>query len=692
MSTDLTIGSAVPLEVLRQWDESAETRYALTGEPPELGALGAEYPATAFDPGGVSRDMRVVVLSGLEAGELRGRIHDKLAALGSLRNPNIGAAEATVVVEEGYALVLPHDDGKILDELLEGGPMPARAAAEISLEVAWGLAAAHAAVLPNEIRPKAIPHGAIDATNVSVSGTGEVILRDYNVYAARSLGASTADDVYLLGQLFVHMVEGEPMRPLPADPEAARQALEEDLQNLPGLTDELRSLVTELLDPEPARRPDIRSVARRLRRLIPNQDGLWLSAWAESAIGLPKRERPTLTMPTPTLVAEDPFSDEPQQAQKSRSSAAKPKVDETPPLVRAARKGQGGVQLRFPLPLIGAAILGVAVLLGGGFYLMRFWLDIHGPMDMADTPTNQDGSDKEAMAGPASSSGSEDRKDNPDPSSGPQTTVISAEKSIEAEDEDRSRGKTEVVDSDKAIDLEKAATSPIDDGGDGSRSVPPGAADAVPVAEEVVEIGPPPWPRPAGTLGEFDLFVEVPLAESVRLRCTNGLSMEGPSPFRAAIMQSTPTTCVAEADLRDGRTSSATVELDRTLDLICRYNYHDTLRCSDRPSGRNVAVPKPSEEDLAGRTAHIRVRIPLALSAEVVCPGDNRASGVDIEWLELSKVAIGRCSVEATMPDGAYQGLFVVTKNAEVMCLRDFSGAPDARGRRPLRCGEATAL
>jgi|GEM_PF-4522493 len=693
MSTELPppIGTSIPVEVMRRWDERAETRYTLTGESPQVGALGVEHPGTAVDPGGVVRDVRILVLPGSDADTLRGRIHDNLVALGALRNPNIGAVEATVVMDQGYGLVLAQHDGKSLEGLLEGGPLPARASAEVALEVAWGLAAAHAAVLPDQIRPTAIPHGQIDVSNVSVSGLAEVVLDDYNVHAARSSGASPADDVYALGLLFVQLVDGEPMPALPADPDAARRAIEDDLANLTGLSDDLRNLVQQMLDFEPSNRPDIRSVARRLRRLIPQQEGLWLSAWAESTIGLPERQRPKLVMPTPALVREDFNSDEAEAPTEALSQPETP-VDMTPPLIRAGRKGGADVQMRVaPGFIIGMVVL--TVVLGGGFLLNRFWLPYFGDMDMADVPTDEAGSDKEAAAGPASGGGKERGPDDPppDPSGDTTVTVIQAEANLQVEESEKDRPDRERVDTDKAIDTEREATSPIDDGSGGTRDANSPAVDDAGVAE-VVEVGPPPWPRPGGTLGELDLYVEVPLAEKVEVRCTNGLSMSGPSAFRAAIMQTTPTTCVVSASLRGGRVARTSLDLDRTRDLVCRHGFHESLRCADRPTGRPVEPQLPSDADLAEVRVDIRVKIPLARTADVICAEGARESGIDVEWLELTNVAIGTCTVEATMPDGAYTGRFLVDQNAEVMCLRDFSGAPDDAGRRPLRCAAATAL
>ena len=784
-------GASVALEVLARWDETSETVYSLKEATAEVGALGIEYPARAVDPGGVVRDMRVVVLSPLEASNLRGLIHDRIVPLGALRNPIIGAAEATLVVDDGYALVSPVVQGRTLDQLLEGGPIPARAATEVALEVAWGLAASHAAVLPDQIRPMAIPHGRIDAHNVIVSGLGEVVLADYNVHAARSSGSAKHDDIYGLAALFVHLVTGDPLPPPPADADAARQAISEDVDGLTGITDDLRLLIAEMLDPDPARRPEVRSVARRLRQVIPHQDGLWLSAWAESVIGLPARQAPEFIMPTPTLVTEDYTPEEPEEP-AAETRAQRAGGGATRRLVKVGRKRRSSVQVRFSAPVLVGGLLAVMLVLGGGFKLARFYIDKHGLYDMFEGLSDgEGGGGGGAQSGPTGprAPGPTPPKATSDVNPDSEEMVIAAtaprgtegsdeaddEAGIEAEDQDVERDEaadgeelTELDDLDSkaqevaledgedqaAAEAEEgdsedealpaapdqpepavaddvaeaeadaarepeeeeagppapaAVAAPVDDpaaadpdadGADGDAvaaldvEVPPEVVvpAAPPSADPEPLAGPPPWPRPAGTRGEHDLFVEVPLAESVQLRCTNGLSMRGPSRFRAAIMQSNPTRCVVSAGLRDGSTATVTLQLDRTLDLICRYNFHETLRCSDREKGTEVVLPTPSEQELAPKRFHVRVRVPLALSAEVVCNDGTQDSGVDVEWLEVSQVMVGLCRVSSTMPDGSYTGSFNVTKNSEVLCLRDFSGPLDTDERRPLRCAETTVL
>jgi len=694
--------------------------------------------------------VKVLMVLGQDPGELQLRIHNNLIALGSLRNPNLGVVEATVTMDEGFGLVVAKTQGKLLEELLKGGPLPARAAAEVALEVAWGLAAAHAAVIPDKVRPVAFPHGGISVQNITVTGLAEVVLTNYNIYAARAVGAEASGDVQALAQLMVHLVDGEEMHALPADLDEARAAIQNDLGELRGLNEDLRVLLGDMLDPEDTRRPDIRSVARRLRRIIPELHGLWLSAWAESNIGLPVRKRPVFQMPTPALVMGDPFLDETEEPASPSGAASasasdsqrgsRRDVDETPPLVRVGRRGKARFKVRFAPGMVVALAVVVVLLVAGGFQLARFWLDIHGPMDMADVATDDAGPSKAAAAGPVAPRG-----DEPDPEAvadgaavSQGVTVIEAEAGIAAADSEKSDeagAARELVATDEAIDPEKndsplgegsdaeatdadaadpeTAPEASDDGGeqvDGEAVAAEATADAVdvdpvPAVEAVVEapevvseevLEPVeekrrPWPRPAGTLGEYDLFVEVPLAEEVELRCTNGLSMAGSSAFRESITQSTRTTCVVSARMRGNRTVRTSVELFQTLDLICR-SFGESLRCSERPTGRSVADLFPTDEQLADRLADIRVRTPLARTVDIVCADGARESGIDMEWTEFSKVPIGSCTVDTTMPDGAYRGKFVVTGNVEIICLRDFSGSPDTKGIRPLRCAEATAL
>jgi len=679
-------GQVTPLEVLRRWDDTAETLYSLTGGPVLSTSAGLEHPATAVDPGGVVRDVRVVVTGSDESADLRTRIVDHMVALGHLRNPNLGVVEALVSVDGGWGVVLPALDGRTLADLIDGGPLPARTAAEIGLEVAWGLAASHAAVVPDKIRPLAVPHGQVLPGHVTVSGFGEVVLTDYNLHHARSAGATPSDDIQSLGQLIVHAIDGAAMPALPADPELARKAIEEDLEALPGLTDELRDLLGEMLDPDPGRRPEVRSVARRLRRIIPQQEGLWLSAWAEASIGLPERERPKIAMPTPTLVAEDLGEALAPDAPTGQGDG-KREVDENPQYVKKGR-GAGKVKMRFPPLVIGALAVAGLLMMAGGIQVARWYVDLHGPMDMADVPTDQAGPDQAAAAGPAGPGKKGKAGEAPPPDIGPSdVTVLEAEAGIEAKDEGaEERPDRELVETDEAIDPDKKASSPIDDG-----SVPldqDAVADDAPGELEAIPGGPPPWPRPAGTLGDFDLFVEVPLAQKLVLKCTNGLTMEGPSAFRAAIMKSTPTECVAEASMRGDIVAQAPIVVDRTLDLICRHGFHTDLRCVERPTGRDLGNELPDAVELEPKLSDIRVRAPLASSMRVSCVGRSEAE--DVERLQLTQVGVGPCKVTAELPDGAYAGTFMVVENAEFMCMRDFSGPPDAEGRRPLRCAPSS--
>ena len=132
----------------------------------------------------------------------------------------------------------------------------------------------------------------------------------------------------------------------------------EDLDGIGGITDELRTLMMEMLDPEPGRRPEVRSVARRLRQVIPQQDGLWLSAWAESVIGLPVRQAPEFVMPTPTMVTED-FSPDDVDEEDGKPSAS---VEANRKLVSRAQAPEG---VRWSPARVVAAVAFAALLVMG---------------------------------------------------------------------------------------------------------------------------------------------------------------------------------------------------------------------------------------------------------------------------------------------------------------------------------------
>ncbi len=681
-------GSNTPMDILRRADESSHTHYSLTSLEGVACALGMELPGIAVIPGSMERMVKVLILPKAEGETLRSRIHDNLSTLFGLKNGNVGAAEATVTIGDQWGVVFPALEGRNLDDLLVDGPMPARAASELVLELAWGLSATHSAVRPDQIRPVSIPHGSIAAEFVHISGTGEVVFMDYNVHAARSPGASAADDIYQLGALLFQAIDGMPLPPPDGDADSIRKNLESDIGQLKGTSEDLQQLLLEMLDPTPSHRPEIRSIARRLRRMIPTLEGLWLSAWAENTIGLPERQRPNVPMPTAAVVREDADSDE--GAPRSTGDAKRKNhknVDDVPPLVRQHRRQGEAKLLRFSPKVLVSVALGVIAVVGASGLVFqeritRWWLDIHGEMDMADVPTDQAGSDKAAAAGPASGGGR--KGDSKAPSSageGGAVTIIEAEAGITAPDDGKPRPDREQVAEDKAIDTQKDASSPFDNG-TGELSSPP----ASPFAG-----GPPPWPRPEGTLGDFDLFVEVPLAESVKLTCKNGLTMTGPSPFRAAIMKSPATQCSVTANLRGGRSATAAVDLKSPLDLICRNGFKDELRCSPRPTSAGGEAGVEELQEVTSTLSTLRVRIPLARTVSVSCSGGRQNSGTDIEWLELTDIPAGGCSVSALLPDGKYEGDFLLVKNAEMVCLRDFaSPANPQNGNRLLRCAPAS--
>lgn len=681
-----------PVLVVERADPKVETVYRLKGDAGRPSPMGVRWAATAVDAGQGQRSVELVLVPESTLAVVRPRLGELLGPLAALGNSNLGVAEALVTVAGQLAVVLSVLDGLQLDDLAEESPLPARVAAEVGLELAWGLAAAHNTVMPDEIKPRPVPHGALSAGAVVVSGSGEVVLSDFNLHACSGGPGSVADDVADLARVIVHAIDGRPMAGLPPDEEAARQAIADDLGDLEGVSHNLRVLLGEMLDPAPQRRPAMRAVARSLRRLISEQDGVWLSAWAEDRIGLPESTPPALPMPMPALMAEVVEDDSDSYAPRLGSAQRQSKqVEDVPPLIKRGRDSTDAVRLRFSPWMVGL-LVGGTLLAGGGFALKRFWLDIHGPNDGPDVATEQAGPDKAARAGPATMKARDDEApedEQPMPAAeGSEpggATILEQEAGIDADDGRTERPDRELVETDDRI-------RPGDDGVEAGAELPQDAVVDGEDSEASEGGGPQPWPRPEGTLGAFDLFVEVPMANGLRVSCDNGLVQDGPSPFRVSILQSTPARCLVTGVMRGERPATAVVRLDRSLDLVCRHGFEGELRCVDRPSGRDVR-PEPVIDPLDDGLSDLRVRVPLARSVDVVCAGGERRSGIDVEWLEFSDVREGSCTVSAQLPDGAYGATFPVSRNAEFLCLRDFSGPTDpATGRRPLRCGEASRL
>ena len=667
--------------------EAPSVTYALL-EKVGTDIFGTIWRATATEADGAIRPVLITVLDTRVSREpsFLERINKDREALEGLRNPNIGLIEAMVPVSGLPAVVTTEVVGKDLSELLADGPLPPRAAAELALELSWALHAAHGALSDSSIRPLELTHGAVLAANVRVTGAGEVVLPHYALHRAMHPNEPTATDVLALGCLLYACLTGGNPDLTANGPEDVPAAIERALAVLdPGLPIELKDLLGQCFSPNPDARPLTREVARRLRQIIPALDGAWLPTWADAKIGGAPRERPR--------VQEMPFrpeGDGPAERQPADASDAEEEKkrqanggDVLRPLKKArtdvAETGPDKRQLILVFSILALVMAGA-----GGFALRRIWLPYFGSMNGSDVPTDQAGPDKAAAAGPVTVKRGEQGGAGEPPEltsgGGGPVTIIEEEAELVAKDEGAApRPERELVETDKAIQ----PGEPDPTGAKGAAGAPQAGSAGGAAAEGLPEVGPPPWPRPEGTLGENDLFVEVSLARSVKLSCAGGLELKGSNPERVAMMQIPAGKCTVEARFPPDETATALIEVAATTDLICRLGLPGKLRCVPREAPRPPAVE--ARAVAAGQPVDIELRVPLARAIELSCAGSREISATMRERVMMEQAPAGPCRVKAILPDGDFTGTFEANRSKSVICLR-------AEKRGALRCSDAIPL
>jgi serine/threonine-protein kinase len=647
-------------------------------------AFGTQWRGTATAEDGAQRAVVVTVLDTRSAREapFLERVRKDMPILEGLKNPNIGHIEALIPVGGVPAAVCAEVVGRDLRELLQTGPMPPRAAAELALELAWALHAAHGALSPESIRPLELAHGAVVPEHVLVTGAGEVVLTDYGLHRALHPTETPANDVLNLGCLLYSCLLGSNPQLAASGPDDVDAAIHAAVRQLdPALPAELGDLLRGCFAANPDMRPPARDVARQLRLIIPNLQGAWLSTWADERIGGAPRERAAPTGAPTTAVAPDA-----RPAGGTDDAEGGGDKFENDNLLRPLKKAKAEVEADARAQRrakIAAGLIAGAVLLtvSGGFVLRRFWLPYFGPMDGPDVPTDQAGPDQAANAGPVTVRAGGDTPGDgvaEAPPGGP-VTVLPGEEGLTPADEgaaprpDRALALTDDPIEPAAAPGAEGAAAATD-----PAALPDPAAPPAPPKE-----GPPPWPRPDGTLGPHDLFVEVALARSVALSCDNGLSQAGRTPERVAMMQIPAGRCTVSATFPPDEDARAQVMVDKSMDLICRIALPGQLRCAQREIGRAPAPAAPAAAP--GSAVDIELRAPLARALELRC-GQGFSRGVTSrERILAEQVPSGTCEVTVVFPEGAWTGTFSADRNKSVICLRG-----NTVGK--LRCSDAIPL
>jgi serine/threonine protein kinase/Flp pilus assembly protein TadD len=139
--------------------------------PLGAGGMGEVYRAKDTKLG---RDVALKVLPGdfLESEEGKARFEREARALAALNHPNIAAIYSFEEISGRHLLVMELLEGETLRERLAKGPLPQHSAVEIGVEIARGLAAAHA---------KGIVHRDLKPANAFVTSDGVVKILDFGL-------------------------------------------------------------------------------------------------------------------------------------------------------------------------------------------------------------------------------------------------------------------------------------------------------------------------------------------------------------------------------------------------------------------------------------------------------------------------------------------------------------------------------
>jgi hypothetical protein len=275
------------------------------------GGFGRVYLARRTGPHGYAREVAVKLLSPERADDsMLRRFRDEARILALVRDRAVVAAEPPVKLGERWAIVMEYVAGRSLQELLDAGHEPPRAAAlELVEEVARALAHMQEARSAEGV-PLELVHRDLKPANLQLTRAGEVKILDFGIARAnlpdreasttravvgtpgylapeRMLGQDgPAGDVYALGVLlgklvgcFERQAEAtlDPALVSPTSVQPVSAAVQSDAIG------ELARVMTAYA---PGDRPTAREVERRARALRAAVHGASLREWCERVVPL----------------------------------------------------------------------------------------------------------------------------------------------------------------------------------------------------------------------------------------------------------------------------------------------------------------------------------------------------------------------------------------------------------------------
>jgi len=348
------------------------------------GGMGEVY--RAFDER-LHRPVAVKLIRPEAAGDARARerFRREARAAASLNHPAIVQIHDIVETPSGDAIVMELVTGQTLASLLQGGPLDLPRALRLGVEVAQGLAAAHArGLVHRDLKPENVmvtetghakildfglakrtlaEDAAAGETSLSLDGTILGTYRSMSPEQARGLPVDGRSDLFSFGSLLYEALTGD-------SPFAAATVLE-TLTNIctarqrpaaerrPEIPAVLSALLDGLLEKDPARRPpSAEEVAAELAGLAG-----WPPSSSRSSPWRPGKTDPAAELPT--LVEGQPLTQSaPTELAPVRLTAALDPLP--PPRPWRTRWKLGG--------LAGVALLALALGTLGGIV----WVRLHG--------------------------------------------------------------------------------------------------------------------------------------------------------------------------------------------------------------------------------------------------------------------------------------------------------------------------
>jgi serine/threonine-protein kinase len=277
----VTPAAAPTLDGLSEGNAPFAGRYRLVRELGR-GASGAVYVAHDQE---LDRELALKILHpharAADRAQARVRAFLEARVAASIRHPGVVAIYD--LDEERQLIAMELCSGGALRERLARGPVSVEAAIRRAAELLDTLAAVH---------QRGVVHGDVKPANLLHRGDpdhGDLVLGDFGVArlagddagaAGGTLGYMAPEqrrgelappgDVYAAGMILVELLSGSAaLQPWLSDRQAllAGAAFPSETRALPG-SPELHRLIAQLLDPQPARRPDAASSARALRGML----------------------------------------------------------------------------------------------------------------------------------------------------------------------------------------------------------------------------------------------------------------------------------------------------------------------------------------------------------------------------------------------------------------------------------------